>query len=220
MSILGSQQIRHHARFYAALAAAVLVWIAASRLSGLGPALSIAISGDCFFLLYLAMTGWFVRGVEPDDLRRLARVDDEGIVLIVIITAAAIALALGSFALLLHEESSGLWELVVALAAVPLGWFTLHTVMAFHYVHVFYSEPDDGPESGNAGGLEFPGGMTEPAMADFLYYSFVVGMTAQVSDVQTTSTAMRRVTLLHGIAAFFFNTVILALCVNVAVSKG
>ena len=62
----------------------------------------------------------------------------------------------------------------------PLGWFMLHTMMAFHYAYLFYSEPP-GKEGG--GGLVFPD-TKEPGAADFLYYSFVVGMTAQVSDVQ------------------------------------
>jgi Protein of unknown function (DUF1345) len=62
--------------------------------------------------------------------------------------------------------------------------------------------------------------MEEPAIWDFLYYSFVVGMTAQVSDVQVSTTRMRRLTLAHGIASFFFNTVLLALAVNVAAGVG
>jgi uncharacterized membrane protein len=87
--------------------------------------------------------------------------------------------------------------------------------MALHYAHLFYSAPTlhDGPATG---GLQFPE-TQEPEPWDFLYYSFVIGMTAQVSDVQVCSVAMRRVTLAHGVVSFFFNTVILALAVNVAV---
>jgi uncharacterized membrane protein len=59
----------------------------------------------------------------------------------------------------------------------------------------------------------------EPGAWDFLYFSFVVGMTAQVSDVQVVSTAIRRVTLAHGILSFFINTIIFALAVNVALSQ-
>ncbi|MBV9521722.1 MAG: DUF1345 domain-containing protein, partial [Alphaproteobacteria bacterium] len=66
-----------------------------------------------------------------------------------------------------------------------------------------------------AGGLAFPG-EARPDYWDFLYFAFVVGMTCQVSDVQVTSRAMRRLTLIHGIVAFFFNTVILALTINIA----
>jgi uncharacterized membrane protein len=101
--------------------------------------------------------------------------------------------------------------------SVPLGWATPHTVMAFHYAHLFYAGH---PSSHlvDAGGLAFPG-TREPRSWDFLYYSFVVGMTAQVSDVQVVSTSMRQITLVHGMVSFFVNTVIIALAVNVALGQ-
>jgi uncharacterized membrane protein len=63
----------------------------------------------------------------------------------------------------------------------------------------------------------FPGG-AEPGPWDFLYYAFVVGMTAQVSDVQVFDTKMRRATLGHGVVSFFFNTVLIAMAVNAVVA--
>ena len=72
-----------------------------------------------------------------------------------------------------------------------------------------------GASGHDAGGLDFPG-TEEPDALDFLYYSLVVGMTAQVSDVQVRTSAMRRFTLAHGVVSFFFNTVLIALAVNVA----
>jgi uncharacterized membrane protein len=65
--------------------------------------------------------------------------------------------------------------------------------------------------------LLFPGGQ-EPEPWDFLYYSFVVGMTAQVSDVAILTPRMRQLTLIHAVVSFFFNTVILAIVVNAAVT--
>jgi uncharacterized membrane protein len=59
----------------------------------------------------------------------------------------------------------------------------------------------------------------EPSIFDFIFYSFVVGMTAQVSDVDTTSGEMRNTTIMHGVVSFFFNTAILAFAVNV-VTRG
>jgi uncharacterized membrane protein len=101
---------------------------------------------------------------------------------------------------------------------VPLGWFTLHTVAAFRYAHLYYTKRGGGGnEPGDAGGLAFPE-TREPGTWDFLYYAFVVGMTAQVSDVQVLSTSMRRLTLAHSVTSFFFNTVLLALAVNIAAS--
>ena len=106
--------------------------------------------------------------------------------------------------------------LVLAILSVLLGWFTLHTVVAFRYAHLYYAPaPETAGQARDARGLEFPG-TREPDLWDFLYYSFVIGMTAQVSDVQVTSAVMRRTTLAHGVTSFFFNTVILALSVNIA----
>jgi uncharacterized membrane protein len=96
---------------------------------------------------------------------------------------------------------------------VVASWTVTHTVFALHYAHHYYG---DGPAPGaddDRGGLAFPG-EEPPDYWDFLYFSFVVGMTCQVSDVQVTSRAMRRMTLMHGVLSFFFNTVILALSVN------
>jgi uncharacterized membrane protein len=135
------------------------------------------------------------------------------------VTLATIALSLTSLARLLANTDGNSWLLLVAIANVPLGWATLHTVMAFHYAHLYYSASDDAEnEKGDARGLEFPK-TEQPSILDFIYYSFVVGMTAQVSDVQTSSQAMRRTTVIHGVTSFLFNTVILAFAVNV-VTRG
>ena len=101
------------------------------------------------------------------------------------------------------------------MASIPLGWLTLHTVASFHYANLFYALDAGG---GEAGGLDFPG-TPEPGPWDFLYFSFVIGMTAQVSDVAVRTTPLRRAALAHGVAAFFYNAVILALAVNAAISQ-
>ena len=105
--------------------------------------------------------------------------------------------------------------LVLAMIGAPLGWLVLHTSMAFHYANIHYF--DDPDCQGDEKDLEFPGG-GDPGPWDFLYYSFVVGMTAQVSDVQVTTTAMRKATLFHGLVSFFFNTVFIAMAVNAGVA--
>jgi uncharacterized membrane protein len=107
---------------------------------------------------------------------------------------------------------------VLAIASVLLGWLTLHTIAAFHYAHLYYAKAVSS-RGQDAGGLEFPD-TNEPTGWDFLYYSFVVGMTAQVSDVQVLATPMRRLTLAHSVVSFFYNTVILALAVNLAAGQG
>jgi uncharacterized membrane protein len=210
--------LHHHWRFYAA----VLVGLAAGAATGLlSQPLPFAVGGDAFFAVYLVLMAWQARALTPTVLRRRASFEDEGMPLIALITGAAIVLSLGSLFLALRRtDGPGAIALALALASVPLGWLTLHTVAAFRYGHLYYSPGDaNGGKRREAGGLAFPR-TDEPGCWDFLYHSFVIGMTAQVSDVQVLTAGMRRLALAHGIAAFFYNTVLLALAVNVAVNWG
>jgi uncharacterized membrane protein len=183
----------------------------------LAPSLRLAVAGDAFFAIYLSSTALLALRLTPQQLRERARYEDEGMFLIVLLTLSATGLCMASILALLGErEPPGMLRLGPTIASVPLGWLTLHTIGAFRYAHLYYENtaPDDEPRK-DAEGLAFPG-TKEPAIWDFLYYSFVVGMTAQVSDVQVLNTSMRRLTLYHGVTSFFFNTVILALAVNIA----
>lgn len=90
----------------------------------------------------------------------------------------------------------------------------MHTMFALHYAHGYYRDDCQDANLEQAGGLDFPQD-TQPDYWDFLYFSFVIGMTCQVSDVQVVSKAMRKLALGHGILTFFFNTVILALSINI-----
>ena len=212
MPPITAEHFRHHWRFYAAFLLGVA---AAGALIGKDGGFRVAVGGIAFFVVYLGSTAWLGRHLTVEDLREKAQFEDEGIGLIVLITLGAIALSLGSLALLLGRGNTGAIRLAIAVVNVPLGWATLHTVMAFHYAHLFYGrdEKREG-KPGDAGGLDFPK-TAEPSVMDFIYYSFVVGMTAQVSDVDITSRKMRRTTTVHGVVSFFFNTVILAFAVNV-----
>lgn len=87
-------------------------------------------------------------------------------------------------------------------------------MFAAYYAHEFHGERSSAPR-GSGGGLEFPGDR-KPDYVDFLYFSFVVGTTAETSDVEVTSRSMRFVVMLHGIVSFFFNTAVIALTVNLA----
>jgi uncharacterized membrane protein len=89
----------------------------------------------------------------------------------------------------------------------------VHTVFGLRYGHAYYGDPDGPGPISHAGGLEFPGDQ-EPNYVDFAYFSFVIGMTFQVSDVVITSRDFRKLVLVHGMLSFGFNTVILALALN------
>jgi uncharacterized membrane protein len=110
------------------------------------------------------------------------------------------------------DDAERVLHMALAMLALALSWLFIHTIFAFRYAHRYYQEEKrkepDGP------GLVFPN-QPNPDYFDFLYYSFVIGMTSQVSDVQVSSREMRRLTLGHGILSFAFNVLIVALTINV-----
>jgi uncharacterized membrane protein len=99
------------------------------------------------------------------------------------------------------------------MTAVVVSWWLVHTVFTMRYAHLFYTVTDG--HRTPTGGLEFPGDDKEPDYLDFVYFSFVIGMTFQVSDVEISSKQIRRLAWAHGLIAFAFNTAIEALSINV-----
>jgi len=205
--------LSRHVRFYIALTCGVAAALAAWALGFDAPLLA---GGDVFYLVFLALCLVMIAGQKAADLKKRAKTEDEGIVIVLLITAATIVLFCDAvFTALNRKHGIEAGPLVLAGIGVPLGWLVLHTVMAFHYADIHYFED---PETASDGkDLDFPG-RGDPGPWDFLYYSFVVGMTAQVSDVQVRTTVMRRTTLFHGVVSFFFNTVFIAMAVNAAVT--
>lgn len=202
------RSVRHHARFFTALVCGLAAF-GVARLSGLEPPQASLIGGDTFYAVFLILC--LVLACRRADLKRRAKQEDEGILVVVLISAATA----GFFCLAVFEalaKKHGALDvsaLVLAGAGALLGWFVFHAIMGLHYADLFYFE--DGHD------LDFPG-RGQPETWDFLYFSFVIGMTCQVSDVAVKTTAMRRTVLAHGVASFFFNTVFIAMAVNAAVS--
>ena len=205
--------LRHHSRFYGAALIGLAFYLLAPPLPHLVRPIA---AGDLFFVAYLLAMAVMTMGLGVGGLRARAARDDEGIVLVVLIVLTIIAFCcVAVVAVLNQRQAPSMFSLVLAVAAPPLGWLTLHTVAAFHYANLFYV-PEKGA-GGPAGGLQFPG-TKRPEIWDFLYYAFVVGMTAQVSDVQVLTTKIRRATLGHSVVSFFFNTAIIAMAVNAVVA--
>jgi len=204
--------ILRHIRFWSALLCGLAAYFAA-HLAGLdGAALA---GGDIFYLVFLCLMAPLVRQA-PADLKARARDDDEGIAVVVLVTLATIIFSCEAvFVTLNGKHGAQLAPLLLALAGVPLGWLMLQTILAFHYADLHYFDDPDCQD--DEGDLLFPG-KGDPGPWDFLYFSFVVAMTAQVSDVQVLTTTMRRIVLWHGVISFFFNTVIIAMAVNAAVT--
>lgn len=165
-----------------------------------------------FFLCYLGLTARLAMATKHTDLMRHAAEDDEGIVVILVLAISAVCVSLMAIVWVLNAAETVAWQATLALSAVPLGWGTIHTLVSFRYAHLYYSA-----KSGS--GLAFPG-TKEPGIWDFLYFSFGIGMTAQVSDVAVSDQYIRKTVLVHSIGAFFYNAVILALAVNAGLALG
>lgn len=200
----------HHGRFMVAFAlgvvAAGVIWT-----QGASTVYWLLAGVNVFFLLYLGLMVRLILASDPKELRRHSAQSDEGVALILLLALLAVAVSVTAIFLVLNADESGQAARILALISLPLGWTTVHVLAAFHYANLYYR--------GTQPGMVFPG-KDEPAAVDFLYASFTVGMTAQVSDVVLESRTMRQAVLVHGVASFFYNTCILALAVNAAVTAG
>lgn len=157
------------------------------------------------------------------NLKKYASANDEPVWIIFLVTLMTVIVAVASLFILVNQKPHpSAFALITTLAAVPLGWFTIHMMAAIHYAHLYW-QPDGEKKSGEAakprGGLEFPG-TAEPCGSDFIYFSYVIGMTAQTSDTSITTPAMRRVNTVHSIVSFLVHTILVAAAVNVAVTLG
>lgn len=170
------------------------------------------------FTLFMVIISWITFfSTSSRQLAISANVQDESRYVIFIIVIISVAIMLfGTFALIQNTEDGlmgrGL-HIATTLTSVFLSWCLLHTMYTLRYAHLYYSESMDNPTS-HPCGLAFPKN-TNPDYLDFAYFPFVIGMTFQVSDVQITSSEIRRFALLHGLISFVFNTIIVALTINI-----
>jgi len=209
-----------HVRQHPRLAFATLLGVALYLLLpvALGESTRLLAAFDGAATVFLAAIWTMMARASQADMRRRARTEDEGRYVVLTLTAAAATAILLSIAFDLHGihglagAEAGL-RVALAVATILLAWMFMNTMFALHYAHVFYDNADQ-PGAAQAGGLAFPGGR-EPDYWDFLYFSFVIGMTFQVSDVQIEDHNLRRTGLAHGALAFLFNVVILALTINI-----
>jgi len=205
--------LSRHGRFYISLGLGVATALMTGLMGFDAPLLA---GGDVFYLVFLGLCLVMIAGQRPGDLKRRAKTEDEGVGVVLFIILVTMGFFIyGVFTALNKKHGLDVPPLILAGLGAPLGWAVLHTVMAFHYADIHYF--DDPDVQGDEKDLSFPGN-GDPGPWDFPYYSFVVGMTAQVSDVQVMTTEMRKLTLFHGVVSFFFNTVFIAMAVNAAVA--
>jgi uncharacterized membrane protein len=168
---------------------------------------------DIAVALYLALAAHLFATSDVRRIRRNAAEQDEGQLAILTCTVVAALASLAAIFAELGTAAGGTPRprspLILATLTILLSWAFIHTIFALHYAHEFYDE--------TAGrGMSFPGDDPHPDYLDFVYFSFVIGMTSQVSDVAITSKLIRRTATAHGVVSFLFNAALLALTVNIA----
>jgi uncharacterized membrane protein len=193
--------------FLAALLAAVVIallpreWNLATR---------VLVGWDAGVAFYLVNAFMLLARPDIARIRRRAAILDEGRFAILVLVVAAAVASLGAIvAQLGGGRAPG--HLALATLTILLSWTLVHMIFALHYAHEFYAAKPRG------GGLAFPGG-EDPDYWDFLYFSLVIGMTSQVSDVAVTGRTIRRTVSAHGVVSFLFNAALIALTVNIAAS--
>jgi uncharacterized membrane protein len=192
--------------------AIVVYFIADIKNNALG---RLMIGWNTFSLCLLIMTWITFKITTPDEIRRQAALQDASrvtIFIIILVSAFASFFAVLLLVISKKEETQAL-DIPIAISGMFFSWFLVHTIFAMRYAHIYYGDHETKPDM-FAGGLSFPN-ENKPDYLDFAYFSFVLGMTFQVSDVQVTSKRLRRLALIHGILSFGFNTIIVALTINV-----
>lgn len=211
-----SRAVRGRPRLFSGLLIMFVAWpLLPSTLSATTHGI---LAWDIGIFAFLLLATELFATASPDQMPAAAEAQQEGEWTIFWITLAVVIV---SFVAVSSEftaikttasERRG-WQIALVAITLFLSWLVTHVSFAFRYAHEFYARDLGGPDVDR--GLEFPG-EKEPDYLDFLYFSLVLGMTFQVSDVQITSRKFRRVAALQGLLSFLFNTIIIAFTVNIA----
>lgn len=184
--------------------------------------MSLIVSWDAFALCSLALAWAGIVYTDAKTRVEEAKLQDSSrtviccsLVLAAVVALFGAAILLGAAKTLAGRDAAG--HVALAVLTVVASWLLIHTVMSLHYAHICYQIAGRPGAKSPGVGLDFPE-ETQPDFLDFAYFSFVIGMTCQTSDVQITSRRVRRIALLHGLLSFGFNAVIVALSLNLASS--
>lgn len=190
------------------LAAALMIW---------RPVVEAALTGWCVMVIINLMLAWrCISHANADATQTSVALFDQSsavtlatVVISIVISLVAIGfLLVTSKALLLPDR---IVHIGLAVATIALSWLLMHAKFGFHYAHSYYRKY---AAKSDELVFNFPG-TAPPDYLDFMYFSYVIGMTSQVSDVTINTRAMRRLVLLHGLISFAFNLMIVAFFINV-----
>lgn len=207
-----------HHKLYISLLISLIVFLVAFAKDSLSVVLMATWMG--YALSHLTLSWITILSCHPTDVQKIARMQDSSRTAIFIFVVGTALVSLFVVILLMKsmKELFGIdltIHTMLTILSVVCSWWLVHTLFVFRYAHLFYSGFNEAETSSKyVGGLIFPE-EDKPDYLDFTYFSFVIGMTFQVSDVAITSKKIRRLAWLHGVISFVFNTVIVALSINI-----
>lgn len=218
---LATTKLPRHSAFFIAFGVGAVVFLATFWFA---PAFAVPFGAIAMFVVYLALVAFMLPVLTPDFLRSRADEADTPTAFIFVAVIGIVGVCCATLFMALNSGSGPeLGEVLLSVASVLLGWFTIQTMAALHYAYEYYESPSANPAKGKSdeliGGLEFPEGDSPDGVA-FLYFAYVIGVAFAVSDIRITSNKMRRLVLMHSTFSYFFNTLIVAATVNVAVAVG
>ena len=198
-----------------AIAVGILTWLVLFLGNDLRWSTRAILAWDAGCLTFIASMMIHMIDKNGDHIRQAAARQDEGqgLIMTLVLTACVASLASVAAELGMAKSQDGLEQLLrvgLVTLTVAASWFMVQLIFALHYAHLFYG-PDE------TGGLKFPG-EGDPDYWDFIHFSVVIGAAAQTADIDFTSKVMRRIGTLHSVIAFTFNTVVLALSINLLAS--
>ncbi len=209
----------HRWRLLVAAAGGLVAGDAAAH--GVLPGSAVLVGWVAFAAIFVAVTVWMFLTTDQATLRRYAALEDEnkGILTTLILAAVAASVAVAMLALrdskLLgshHVQGGQWWVLGLAVSTLVLSWLLAQCLFVLHYAHRYFGDTDSNGEAD--GGIDFPG-EKPTGYRDFVYVAVCVGATCQVSDFDITTSRFRGLVTAHSLFAFAFNTMIVALGVNI-----
>ena len=216
---IATTRLPRHSAFFIALVLGVIVFFATLWL---WPAFAVPFGAITMFVVYLGLVALMLPILTPEFLRSRADEADTPTGFIFAAVLGVVGVCCATLFMALNGEGGPLLqEVLLSVASVLLGWFTVHTMAALHYAFEYYESgaAEPGKRAQHVGGLRFPD-EDKPDGLGFLYFSYAIGTSTAVSDVSVTSNKMRKLVMSHSVFSFFFNTLIVAAMVNVTVAVG
>jgi uncharacterized membrane protein len=211
-------RIQAHGRLLIGLSVALIIFFLSQRTP---PAIQFILVWSSFSFTVLLMLWAIILTTTAAEVRVIAVKQDSSRTIISVFVLFASIVSLFAVVFLMRslpnpKQAGYPYHVGFAITSVILSWIMIHTVFAIRYAHLYYTivYEERMSQKEHKGGLIFPSN-DPPDYFDFTYFSFVIGMTWQVSDVQITSKRIRRMVLLHALLSFLYNTVILALTINI-----